>query len=100
MEWSWGNEHRITWALQAVDDEDLLDSLLDDLEAILTDPFAPVGVFVHRMRGTSDHVDRWVAHLAGGWVLTYTPYPGGVPPMKDPIVVVRDLRLAFALGDD
>lgn len=87
MEWRWLNEHRLTHGLdQCPDDE--LDDVLDALDMLLVDPANDS--ITTRMPGTRDHTERWVALLPHGWVIVYTPYPGGVPPVDTgPALVVR-----------
>ena len=72
--------------------------MLDALDAILAEPDAPASIVSYLMRGTTDHVDRIIAELPHGWVLTYTPYPRGVPPQSYPVLIVRSLR-RMSLGD-
>jgi hypothetical protein len=89
VEWRWGNERRLYLALDQVKDQDVLDDLLDALDAVLLDPF---GEWSSVMRGTRYRTDRYIAALPHLWYLVFTPYPDGVPPSTNlPTLVVRDL---------
>lgn len=93
VEWQWGNEHRLTNGLDHCEPEHL-DDVLDCLDLILDDPAGTV--LAAPMRGTRDHVDRMIAPIAHGWVLVYSIYPDGVPPVTgQPTVLVRSFDKRF-----
>lgn len=93
MTWQWLNEHRLVFAVAGCP-EDELDDLLDDLDAVLADPYDPA--YTSPMRGDRAHVDRMIALLRNGWVLVFSVAQGGVmPTTSDPSLVVRSLERRF-----
>lgn len=89
MEWRWGNEHRLYFALDRVTDPQVLDDLLDALDDVLADPYGPL---CSVMRADLYHTERRIAALPHLWYLVFTPAPGGAPPATTkPLLIVRDL---------
>lgn len=82
----WYNEHRLTLALDKLEDDER-DELLDALDEIMREPYGPLTTF---MTGTPGHVERRIWILPRGWVLVFAPYPQGVIPLKEPGLLVRD----------
>lgn len=90
----WLNEHRLTWQLDTIENDDELDDVLDALESIADSPSD--NPLAAPMQGTHDHVDRQIALLPHGWVLVYSVYPQGVlNGPQEPSIVVRSFDKRF-----
>ena len=97
--WSWLNEHHIRAALAAVDQE-TWDVVTDALDAFIESPMESGVVDVQQLEGQQGRLDRWVAWLPRGFVLTYRPYVNGPPPHAGKHVVVLDMRTLAEPGAD
>lgn len=89
MEWQWANEHRLTWQLDKITANVVLDDLLDALAELLIDPYRTD--LSSPMRGRMYGQDRFIAPLPHGYALVFTPYPDGiVPTTSEPTLLIRD----------
>jgi hypothetical protein len=88
VEWEWVNEQRLTWALDKITDDSVLDDLLDALDDVLADPYGET--VTSPMRGTMYRMDRFIAPLPHGYFVVFSPYPDGIPPSTSrPSLLVR-----------
>lgn len=89
MEWVWANEHRLTWQLDKITDNDVLDDLLDALDELIANPLTDE--LSSPLRGPLYRQDRFVAPLPHGYFIVFTPYPNGIAPVTSrPTLLIRD----------
>lgn len=81
--------------LEVLDDEDseTRAAVLEALARLLTNPFGRTDPPTYPLKGfAADGRSGWrFAQLPGGWTLTYSVHPDGLPPLGAPLVLVQAL---------
>ena len=79
----WNPESAFDEALDSESDH-VVDDLIDALDRVLVDPLAEAT----RVPGTTRRPDRYMTILPHGYVVSFVPYPKGIPPHADPALRV------------
>lgn len=68
-------------------------AVLESLARLLTNPFGCTDPPTYPLKGlAANGRSGWrVTQLPGGWTLTYSVHPEGLPPLSGPFVVIRAL---------
>jgi hypothetical protein len=83
----WVNSYKIDEALSAEERDDVVDDLLDALDALLLNPTSPTLAFP--LRGTDRFPDSYVALLPHQFTISYRVHSRGIPPHATPTLSVR-----------
>lgn len=95
--YQWANEHKLEEALSAEPRDEVVDELLDALDALLVAPTDPARA--NRLQGTDRIPDAYVALLPHEYVISYRVYPRGIPPHARPMLSVLHIGPGTELFD-
>ena len=75
----------------ASEDQDVQRQVRDALRRLLENPSMPADLVTYPLRGkpARTYPDRWIAKLPGGWALTYSIHPDGLPPLGRRLLMVH-----------